>query len=182
MGMTGPTSGGPSRRGRGSRRAPMAEINVTPFVDVMLVLLIIFMVTAPLISSAVPIDLPESRAKPMDAEEQEPLQLSINADNSVYLGEDIVAEQDLPAKLEAIAAAEAKQDRPRQIMLRADKSLDYGRVMKIMGELNRVGLTRIALVTTGSDTPSSASNAPAATSANDAAAAPMVTDGSAAAE
>jgi biopolymer transport protein TolR len=155
MGMTGPSSGGPSRRGRGGRRAPMAEINVTPFVDVMLVLLIIFMVTAPLISSAVPIDLPESRAKPMEGEEQEPLQLSINADNTVYLGEDIVAEADLPARLEALAA-EKDGDKPRQIMLRADKSLDYGRVMKIMGELNRVGLTRIALVTTGSDTPSAA--------------------------
>lgn len=156
MGMTGPSSGGPSRRGRGGRRAPMAEINVTPFVDVMLVLLIIFMVTAPLISSAVPIDLPESRAKPMEGEEQEPLQLSINADNTVYLGEDIVTEDALPARLEALAAAETAGDKPRQIMLRADKSLDYGRVMKIMGELNRVGLTRIALVTTGSDAPAPA--------------------------
>ena len=149
MGMTGPSSGGPARRGRGGRRPPMAEINVTPFVDVMLVLLIIFMVTAPLISSAVPIDLPESRAKPMEGEEQEPLQLSINADNTVYLGEDIVTEDELPAKLEALAATENEGDKPRQIMLRADKSLDYGRVMAIMGELNRVGLTRIALVTTG---------------------------------
>lgn len=175
MGMTGPSSAGPSRRGRGGRRAPMAEINVTPFVDVMLVLLIIFMVTAPLISSAVPIDLPESRAKPMDSEEQEPLQLSINADNSVYLGEDVISEDDLPAKLEAIAAAEAAQDRPRQIMLRADKSLDYGRVMKIMGELNRVGLTRIALVTTGSDTPVTASP-------NGSAAVPALSDGSSGAE
>ncbi|HET6537336.1 MAG TPA: protein TolR [Sphingopyxis sp.] len=162
MGMTGPSSGGGYRRGRGQRRAPMADINVTPFVDVMLVLLIIFMVTAPLISSAVPIDLPDSRAKPMDSEEQEPLQLSINADNTVYLGETIVSEADLPARLEAIAAEEAKLERPRQIMLRADKSLDYGRVMKIMGELHRVGLGRIALITTGSDSPAAAKTSTAA--------------------
>lgn len=152
MGMTGPTSGGSSRRGRGGgRRAPMADINVTPMVDVMLVLLIIFMITAPLMTTAVPVDLPESRAKSVSAEEQEPVQLSINVDDTIFLGEEIVAEADLPARLEAIAAEDADADRPRQIMLRADKSLDYGRVMKIMGELNRVGLTRIAMVTTGSD-------------------------------
>ena len=170
MGMTGPSSGGPARRGRGGRRAPMAEINVTPMVDVMLVLLIIFMITAPLMTTAVPIDLPESRAKPVNAEEQEPVQLSINADDTVYLGEDIVTEAELPARLEALAAAEADAATPRQIMLRADKSLDYGRVMKIMGELNRVGLTRIALVTTGEG------SSPAE------AAAPALTDGSASAQ
>lgn len=167
MAMSGPsTAGGGRRRGRGARRAPMSEINVTPFVDVMLVLLIIFMITAPLLASAVPIDLPESRAKPIETEEQEPVQLSINADNSLYIGEDVVAEAELPARLDAIAR-ERDGDRPRQIMLRADRTLDYGRVMRVMGELNRAGLTRIALVTTGSDT----DPAPAA-------ATPTVTDGS----
>ena len=140
----------PSARGKG-RRAPMADINVTPLVDVMLVLLIIFMITAPLLASAVPIDLPESRAKPVETEEQEPVQLSINADNRIYIGEDVVPEAELPARLDAIARERGEGEKPRQIMLRADKGLDYGRVMRVMGELNRAGLSRIALVTTGSD-------------------------------
>ncbi|MBA3941350.1 MAG: protein TolR [Sphingopyxis sp.] len=151
MAMSGPSGGIGGRRGRGNRRAPMADINVTPLVDVMLVLLIIFMITAPLLASAVPIDLPESRAKPVETEEQEPVQLSINADDTLYIGDEIVPEAELPARLDAIARGNEGQDKPRQIMLRADKGLDYGRVMRIMGELNRAGLTRIALVTTGAD-------------------------------
>ncbi|HMO76982.1 MAG TPA: protein TolR [Sphingopyxis sp.] len=157
MAMSGPAAMGGRRRGRGGRRAPMSEINVTPFVDVMLVLLIIFMITAPLLASAVPIDLPESRAKPVETEEQEPVQLSINADDTIYIGEDVVQEAELPARLDAIAREQKDGERPRQIMLRADKGLDYGRVMRVMGELNRAGLSRIALVTTGSDTPAPAS-------------------------
>ena len=165
MAMTGPSGGaGGRRRGRGARRAPMSEINVTPLVDVMLVLLIIFMITAPLLASAVPIDLPESRAKPVETEEQEPVQLSINGDDTIYIGEDVVPDAELPARLDAIAAAQKDGDKPRQIMLRADKGLDYGRVMRIMGELNRAGLSRIALVTTGAE--------------NGAAAEAAVTDGS----
>ena len=152
MAMSGPSGGaGGRRRGRGGRRAPMSEINVTPLVDVMLVLLIIFMITAPLLASAVPVDLPESRAKPVETEEQEPIQLSINADDRIYIGEDVVPEAELPARLAGIAREDEGSDRPRQIMLRADRTLDYGRVMRVMGELNRAGLTRIALVTTGSD-------------------------------
>ena len=151
MAMTGPSGGIGGRRGRGHRRAPMAEINVTPLVDVMLVLLIIFMITAPLLASAVPIDLPESRAKPVETEEQEPVQLSINGDDTLYIGEEVVPEAELPARLDAIARANEGEDRPRQIMLRADKGLDYGRVMRVMGELNRAGLTRISLVTTGAN-------------------------------
>lgn len=166
MAMSGPSGGIGGRRGRGARRAPMAEINVTPLVDVMLVLLIIFMITAPLLASAVPIDLPESRAKPVETEEQEPVQLSINADDTLYIGEDVVPEAELPARLDAIAQAQKEGERPRQIMLRADKGLDYGRVMRVMGELNRAGLSRIALVTTGAQ-----SDAPAAAPA-------VVTDGS----
>ncbi|MBL8649553.1 MAG: protein TolR [Sphingopyxis sp.] len=151
MGMSASPGGAGGRRGRGIRRAPMSEINVTPLVDVMLVLLIIFMITAPLLASAVPVDLPESRAKPVETEEQEPVQLSINGDDTLYIGEEVVPEAELPARLDAIAAAQKQGERPRQIMLRADKGLDYGRVMRVMGELNRAGLTRIALVTTGSD-------------------------------
>ncbi|ALJ14668.1 protein TolR [Sphingopyxis macrogoltabida] len=152
MGMTGPSGGIGGRRGRGSRRAPMSEINVTPLVDVMLVLLIIFMITAPLLASAVPVDLPESRAKPVETEEQEPVQLSITGDDTLYIGEEQVSEAELPARLDAIAREQKEGERPRQIMLRADKGLDYGRVMRVMGELNRAGLSRIALVTMGSDT------------------------------
>ena len=151
MAMTGPSGSMGRRRARGGRRAPMSEINVTPLVDVMLVLLIIFMITAPLLASAVPIDLPESRAKPIETEEQEPVQLSINGDDTIHIGEEVVAEADLPARLEAIAQAQKDGTKPPQIMLRADKGLDYGRVMRVMGELNRAGLTRIALVTTGSE-------------------------------
>jgi len=151
MAMSGPSGGTGRRRGRGSRRAPMSEINVTPLVDVMLVLLIIFMITAPLLASAVPIDLPESRAKPVETEEQEPVQLSINGDDTIYIGDEVVPDAELPARLDAIAGAQKDGDKPRQIMLRADKGLDYGRVMRIMGELNRAGLSRIALVTTGSE-------------------------------
>ncbi|WP_310088709.1 MULTISPECIES: protein TolR [unclassified Sphingopyxis] len=151
MGMTGPSGGIGGRRGRGHRRAPIADINVTPLVDVMLVLLIIFMITAPLLASAVPIDLPESRAKPVETEEQEPVQLSINADDTLYIGEEVVPEAELPARLDAIVRERQGADKPRQIMLRADKGLDYGRVMRIMGELNRAGLTRISLVTTGAE-------------------------------
>ena len=117
----------------------------------MLVLLIIFMITAPLLASAVPIDLPESRAKPVETEEQEPVQLSINGDDTIYIGDQVVPEAELPARLDAIARENDGKDKPRQIMLRADKGLDYGRVMRVMGELNRAGLTRIALVTTGSE-------------------------------
>ena len=161
MAMSGPSSGIGGRRGRGNRRAPMAEINVTPLVDVMLVLLIIFMITAPLLTAAVPIDLPESRAKPVETEDQEPIQLSVGADDTLYIGEEVVPEAELPARLDAIARENEGQDRPRQIMLRADKGLDYGRVMRVMGELNRAGLTRISLVTTG------ANAAPAATAVTD---------------
>lgn len=156
MAMSGPSGGVGGRRGRGTRRAPMADINVTPLVDVMLVLLIIFMITAPLLASAVPIDLPESRAKPVETEEQEPVQLSVGADDTIYIGEEVVREAELPARLDAIVRENEGKDKPRQIMLRADKGLDYGRVMRIMGELNRAGLTRIALVTTGAnDAPAS---------------------------
>ena len=156
MAMTGPSGGIGGRRGRGARRAPMAEINVTPLVDVMLVLLIIFMITAPLLASAVPIDLPESRAKPVETEDQEPVQLSINADDTLYIGEEVVPEAELPARLDAIARENEGKDKPRQIMLRADKGLGFGRVAAVMGELNRAGLTRIAIVTTGAESGASA--------------------------
>lgn len=134
-----------SRRGR-SRRTPMAEINVTPFVDVMLVLLIIFMVTAPLLTAAVPVDLPDSRANPVDSEAQS-VTISIDAGGTVYIDETPVAAGGVAEALAAIPRAGGSGP---DITLRADRSLDYGRVMAVMGELNRAGLNRISMVTNGS--------------------------------
>ena len=131
--------------GRKGRRAPMAEINVTPLVDVMLVLLIIFMVTAPLLTTGVPVNLPDTRAKALD-QDQEPIAVSLDAEGRLDVGDDEITEAALPARLDAIRAA-AKGAEPPQVYLRADKALDYGKVMRVMGELNRAGLNRVALVT-----------------------------------
>ena len=137
-----------SRR-HGRRRAPMSEINVTPLVDVMLVLLIIFMVTAPLLVAGVPVDLPESRAGALD-QQAEPVQVSIDGQGQLTIDETPVTEAELPAQLARIAA-EPQPEEGRRIYLRADKGLDYGRVMRVMGELNRAGLNRVALVSVGGD-------------------------------
>ena len=137
-----------SRRGRASR-APMAEINVTPLVDVMLVLLIIFMVTAPLLVAGVPVDLPDSRAAGLPQEAQ-PIQLSIDARGGIFIGDEPITQAQLPGRLRAIAAESREKGGPR-IYLRADRALDYGGVMRVMGELNRAGLNRVALVSVGGD-------------------------------
>lgn len=143
------SSGTGGRRGRrGPRRAPMADINVTPFVDVMLVLLIIFMVTAPLLVSGVPVELPESRANALD-QKKEPVEISIDKEGATFIDGTEVAPGELPARLEEIAAAQNPDD-PRQIMLRGDRAIDYGQMMRVMGELNRAGLNSVSLVTTGS--------------------------------
>src|SRR5687768_15780701 len=148
-----------SRRGR-SRRAPMAEINVTPLVDVMLVLLIIFMVTAPLLVAGVPIDLPESRAGALD-QQAKPVQVAIDGRGALTIDDVAVSDAQLPAQLARIAA-EPQPEEGRRIYLRADKSLDYGRVMRVMGELNRAGLNRVALVSVGGEAPAAAPAAEAA--------------------
>jgi biopolymer transport protein TolR len=129
----------------------MAEINVTPFVDVMLVLLIIFMVTAPLLVSGVPVELPESRANPLD-QKDEPLDISIDKEGQVFVDSQPVSQGELSARLEQIAAEQNPQN-PRQIMLRGDTAISYGEMMKVMGELNRVGLNSVSLVTTAASTP-----------------------------
>mgnify|MGYP000471325723 CR=1 FL=1 len=134
-----------SKRGRNSRRAPMAEINVTPFVDVMLVLLIIFMVTAPLLTAGVPVDLPESRANALP-QESEQVTVSILQDGTIYLGEDPLVPGTFANALQALGSA---GERP-EVTLRADRTLDYGLVMGVMGELNRAGFNSISLVTNGS--------------------------------
>jgi biopolymer transport protein TolR len=140
----------PSARGKG-RRAPMADINVTPLVDVMLVLLIIFMVTAPLMTAGVPVNLPDSRAKALE-QEQKPVALAVERDGTIYLDDKPVANADLPGLLAQIAAKPNADGKPPQVFLRADKGLDYGRVMDVMGELNRAGLNRVALVSNAKDT------------------------------
>jgi biopolymer transport protein TolR len=138
----GPMLGG-QRRGR---RSPMAEINVTPMVDVMLVLLIIFMVTAPLLVAGVPVDLPDSKAKALD-QEVKPVQISIDASGAIFVDDAAVSDVDLPDVLKQIASASPDEGGPR-IFLRADRGLDYGRVMRVMGELNAAGLRKVALVST----------------------------------
>jgi biopolymer transport protein TolR len=135
---------GPGRRGR---RTPMAEINVTPMVDVMLVLLIIFMVTAPLLVAGVQVDLPESKAAALD-QDREPVAISIDAEGRIFVDDAAVAAEALPARLRQVAAGSSEEGGPR-IFLRADRGLDYGRVMLVMGELNRAGLRRVALVSVG---------------------------------
>ena len=135
-----------SRRGRG-RRAPMSEINVTPMVDVMLVLLIIFMVTAPLLVAGVPVDLPESRAQALD-QQAKPIQIALDGQGNIFIDDTPVAAAALSARLAEIAALPEPPE-GRRIYLRADKQLDYGQVMRVMGELNRAGLNRVALVSVG---------------------------------
>ena len=130
--------------GRRSRRAPMAEINVTPLVDVMLVLLIIFMVTAPLMTSGVQVDLPESKAAAL-AQEQEPVAITIDPSGAIFIGDEAVLPETLGERLARIKAGSSEEGGPR-VQLRADQSLNYGQVMIVMGELNRAGLRRLALV------------------------------------
>ena len=132
---------GANRRGR---RTPMAEINVTPLVDVMLVLLIIFMVTAPLLVAGVPVDLPDSKAKALD-QEAKPVQISIDQTGAIFIDEAPIAEAALSARLAQIAGSSKEEGGPR-VFLRADRGLDYGRVMRVMGELNNAGLRKVALV------------------------------------
>ena len=142
MGLASSKGGG--RRGRRGRRSPMSEINVTPFVDVMLVLLIIFMVTAPLLTAGVPINLPDSRASALPQEQQQ-VTIAIDEAGYVYIDDNQVPVGELPQALENLPRVGEGPD----ITLRADRALDYGRVMAVMGELNRAGLNRISLVTNG---------------------------------
>ncbi|QLC25466.1 ExbD/TolR family protein [Parasphingopyxis algicola] len=135
----------PSQSMRG-RRVPMSEINVTPFVDVMLVLLIIFMVTAPLLASGVPVRLPESRAGALD-QESEPTQIAIDETGRIFIDDIAITDVELASTLSTIAARPSGPD-GHAVFLRADTTLDYGRVMLVMGELNRAGLNRISLLTT----------------------------------
>jgi biopolymer transport protein TolR len=142
MGMNMGASGGGSRR-RG-RKAVMAEINVTPMVDVMLVLLIIFMVSAPLLTVGVPLDLPQTQAKSLE-QDKTPLQLSVDIKGKIFINDTEVSMAELVPKLKAIT--EARGGMEERIFMRADKKADYGTVAKVMGQLSGAGFKRLALVT-----------------------------------
>jgi len=139
-------SGGGRRRRRTSAHVPMSEINVTPFVDVMLVLLIMFMVAAPLLTVGVPIELPETKAKPLQGD-SEPLTVTVQPDGKVYLQETEIELDTLVPKLQAIA----KNGFEERIFVRGDKAVGYGKVMRVMGVLNKAGFKRIGLVTAPDD-------------------------------
>jgi biopolymer transport protein TolR len=154
-GMTGPAKGsrmaasvqpparpGGGRRSRARRHAPMHEINVTPFVDVMLVLLIVFMVTAPLLTVGVPLELPETKGQQLQTN-KEPLTISVQRDGKFYIQDTEVGIDEIAPKLKAIA----KGGYEEQIFVRGDKGIDYGTVMRVMGRIKSAGFTKVSLVT-----------------------------------
>jgi biopolymer transport protein TolR len=144
MAMNAASAGSGGRRGS-RRRAIMSEINVTPFVDVMLVLLIIFMVSAPLLTVGVPIELPQSQAKALQ-QDNEPLTLSVNLQGQIFLQNSEIQIDDLVTKLKAITDAR-HSGLDEQIYVRGDKKVDYGTMMRVMGRLSAAGYHRVSLVT-----------------------------------
>lgn len=142
MGASLQSSGG--KRGRGNRAyRPMAEINVTPFVDVMLVLLIVFMVSAPLLTAGVPVDLPSSKAKALTQEDDKPLEISLRGDGTIYVGETEVKRERLIPMLSAITESNPE----RRIYVRGDQDLSYGVIMQTIGSINEAGFKKVALIT-----------------------------------
>lgn len=141
MGMSVGSRGGSGRPRRGSRRPIMSEINVTPFVDVVLVLLIVFMVAAPMLTVGVPIDLPQTSAAEMDVE-REPVTVSVTPEGAIYVGEDQIALSDLTGLL-----AERQVSPDSRVYVRGDTTASYGVVMQVMGALSGAGYTRIGLIT-----------------------------------
>ena len=132
-----------SMRKRRRKHGAIAEINVTPFVDVMLVLLIVFMVTAPLLTSGVAVDLPQAQSNPISSEDNKPLEVTLKQGGVIFMGDTQVEEERLPVLLTTIT-----QSNPdRRIYIRADQSLDYGRVMEVLASLNKAGLKKVALLT-----------------------------------
>lgn len=142
------STGSTGRRGGRRRRhsAPMSEINVTPFVDVMLVLLIVFMVAAPLLTVGVPIELPDTKAKPLQGD-KEPLTITVNSQGQIYLQETEVEIDTLVPKLLAISGNGYNE----RVYVRGDRVVDYGKVMKVMGTISAAGFKRIGLVTAPED-------------------------------
>lgn len=149
MGMSGNgIENSSSGRRRRQTYVPMAEINVTPFVDVMLVLLIVFMVAAPLLTVGVPVELPETNAKPLQGD-KEPLAITVNAEGKILIQETEIEIDELVPKLVEIA----EENYEERIYVRGDKNVDYGTVAKVMSMINSAGFKRIGLVTTFEDTP-----------------------------
>jgi biopolymer transport protein TolR len=140
----GAAEGVPVGKRRHRRRAIMSQINVTPMVDVMLVLLIIFMVSAPLLTVGVPIDLPQTQAKSLE-QNKEPLTLSVDLQGKVFLQNSEIAMEELVPKLKAVTTARGGDD--ERIYVRGDRKVDYGTVMRVMGRLSSAGFRRVALVT-----------------------------------
>ncbi|GHF22464.1 protein TolR [Kordiimonas sediminis] len=133
---------GSGQRGRGRNKyRPLAEINVTPFVDVMLVLLVVFMVTAPLLTAGIQVDLPKAQAKPLP-QDTKPLEISINHEGAIFIADTAIELNELVARLTAIS--ENRKD--MRIYVRGDRRLDYGRVMQIIGTMNAAGFTKVALI------------------------------------
>ena len=145
MAISGGAHSGVFGKRRHRRNPVMSEINVTPMVDVMLVLLIIFMVSAPLLTVGVPIDLPQSRAESLDAPDKEPLTVSVNTEGKVFLQNSEIKIEELVPKLKAIADARGGSD--ERIYVRGDRGVYYGTVMQVMGRLSAAGFRKVALVT-----------------------------------
>jgi biopolymer transport protein TolR len=143
MAMNGASAAASGRRHR-RRRAVMSEINVTPMVDVMLVLLIIFMISAPLLTVGVPLELPQTQAKSLD-QDKEPLTISVNLQGQVFLQNTEIGVDELVPKLKAITQARGGTD--ERIYVRGDRKVDYGTVMRVMGRLSSAGFHKVALVT-----------------------------------
>ncbi|WP_460450561.1 protein TolR [Alsobacter sp. SYSU BS001988] len=139
----GAQGGGRRRRG-GKRHRPMSDINMTPFIDVMLVLLIIFMVAAPLLTAGVPLDLPQTRAAALNIDKQ-PLTISVKADGKIYLMETAVPRDEIVAKLTAVAGAGQGQD--ERIYVRGDKAVNYGAIADVMSVITAAGYRKVALIT-----------------------------------
>ena len=157
--MAASLSGG--RASGRSRYRPMAEINVTPLVDVMLVLLIIFMVAAPLMTVGVPVDLPKTTAQPLN-QESEPLTITVNTEGKIFLQETELPLDGLVPRLQAIMREQPQGAPERRIFVRGDKAISYGRVMEVMGTIAGAGFTRVALLAEQPGGPRPGAAAPAA--------------------
>lgn len=143
MGINIQSGSGRSRGGYHKSYRPMSDINVTPFIDVMLVLLIVFMVTAPLLSAGIPVDLPKTEAAAMSEKDEKPLEVAVNKSGEIYIGETKVTREALLGKLSAITG----DDMERRVFIKADQGLSYGDVMAILGSINKAGYKKVALIT-----------------------------------
>lgn len=142
MGMSVKAGGGSGRGRRRGKHMPMSEINVTPMVDVMLVLLIIFMVAAPLLQTGIDVNLPEAKGQQIPTPKQEPVAVTVKANGEIYIGDTPVPLEDVATKLKAIA----KNGYDETIFVRGDKGVNYGTVMQVMGRINEGGFKKLSFV------------------------------------